>query len=153
MKYICISCEREFTDNHNKRRICHRCRIPWKRCSGCDKRIQAKSKLCIHCSNKQRIAEGNFNWRGGKTKTTKGYILVYYPGHHRNSNNYVFEHILVMEERIGRNLVSGETVHHINGIRDDNRPENLELWVKPHPTGIRVEDAVKWAQEILKLYT
>ncbi len=64
----------------------------------------------------------------------------------------VFEHILVMEATIGRSLTDDETVHHRNGVRDDNRPENLELWVAPHPTGIRVEDAIMWAIAILDRY-
>jgi hypothetical protein len=41
---------------------------------------------------------------------------------------------------------------HRNGVRDDDRPENLELWARPQPTGIRVGDAVAWAQEILARY-
>jgi len=57
-----------------------------------------------------------------------------------------------MESILGGLLVPGETVHHRNGARNDNRPENLELWVKPQPSGCRVEDAVDWAREILLRY-
>lgn len=64
----------------------------------------------------------------------------------------IMEHRLVMEQHIGRKLTRDETVHHINGIRDDNRIENLELWSSGHPYGQRVEDKVTWAKEILEKY-
>jgi hypothetical protein len=49
---------------------------------------------------------------------------------------------------LGRYLLDGETVNHRNGVHDDNRPENLELWTRPQPSGIRVRDAIAWAYEI-----
>lgn len=54
----------------------------------------------------------------------------------------VMEHVYVMEQELGRRLEDGENVHHLNGLRDDNRPENLELWVSMQPRGQRVEDVV-----------
>lgn len=57
-----------------------------------------------------------------------------------------------MERMLGRYLLQGENVHHRNGVPSDNRPSNLELWVKPQPNGCRVEDAIAWAREILARY-
>jgi HNH endonuclease len=79
--------------------------------------------------------------------------MVRVPGHPRSGRgHYVFEHILVAEGLLGRFLVEGETVHHRTGVRDDNRPENLELWTRPQPSGVRVRDAIEWARQILERY-
>lgn len=77
-----------------------------------------------------RVSVGSRYMNGG------GYIVV------KTEEGFRLEHRLVMEEVLGRALVSPESVHHRNGIRDDNRPENLELWVGPIRHGARASDLV-----------
>lgn len=75
--------------------------------------------------------EGNPKWRGGKHTNWAGYIVVYTADRGR-----VFEHRLVMEAMIGRQLTPAEIVHHKNHIRNDNRPENLQLTNRQEHHGI-----------------
>lgn len=100
----------------------------------------------------QGSGERAWNWKGGR-RIEGGYVLIYMPIHPRaKKNGYVREHTLVMEQKLGRYLIKGENVHHINGNKQDNRVENLELWNTSQPCGQRIEDKIKWAKEILKLY-
>src|SRR5665213_1017657 len=80
---------------------------------------------CRPCAFK---GAGNPAWKGGRQITPNGYIYIYAPEHpsrigKRNKN--VFQHRLVMEQKLGRYLTKTEIVHHLNGVRNDNRPENL----------------------------
>ncbi len=69
--------------------------------------------------------------RAPRYLSNDGYVYILVDG------NYLAEHRVVMEQKLNRSLVKSESVHHINGVRDDNRPENLELWIQPQPGGIR----------------
>jgi hypothetical protein len=85
--------------------------------------------------------------------STGGYVWRYCPNSpDAGPNGFVYQHREVMAERLGRPLSQQESVHHKNGVRSDNRPENLELWSKAQPAGQRVSDLVSWAKEILSLY-
>lgn len=82
-----------------------------------------------------------------------GYAQVKVPGHFGkpvgNSRNWYDEHRYVMECHLGRQLHGIENVHHKNGVKDDNRLENLEMWASYQPAGQR---ALDWADHIIALY-
>jgi hypothetical protein len=129
---------------------------------GCDLPARAKGLCGTHYGRLRRHGDPEAPARryperapsGSGTLTRQGYRMVYRPGH-PNANprsGQIAEHVLVMAEAVGRPLAKGETVHHRNGVRADNRLENLELWVRSHPSGQRVEDAVAHSLEVLRRY-
>lgn len=82
-----------------------------------------------------------------------GYVIILRPGHpNARKNGQILEHRFVMAEHLGRPLLKHEQPHHKNGVRHDNRIENLELWTTSQPRGQRVTDKVAWAKELLALY-
>lgn len=115
--------------------------------------FRAKKQVSAHCSRSCAIRHSHADtpgrlkgdkggrWKGGKRKCNQtGYIDVWAPDHPSLKGTkkiYVREHRLVMEQVLGRYLLPGENVHHKNGVKDDNRPENLELWRVSQPAGQR----------------
>lgn len=123
---------------------------------GCENKHAGKGLCRSHMSQLQRGqplqpigASFRFAWND-----RKGYVHVKAPAGHPNArkDGYVFEHVLVLSQMLGRPLLPHEQVHHRNGVKNDNRPENLELWAGHQPRGQRVEDLVNWAREILAAY-
>lgn len=118
------------------------------------RRGQSKSCGCMRDERlRSRSGEDNPCWRGGRSLASGGYISILDRDHpNANDRGRVLEHVAVMSRALGRPLRKGETVHHVNGVRDDNRLENLELWSSSHPSGQRVVDKVEWARRILADY-
>lgn len=91
-------------------------------------------------------------WKGGRNITTEGYIRIYAADHpYADKNNSVFEHRLVMESHLGRYLEPSEIVHHINGVKTDNRIENLEVMTqsehaRAHHTGTKRPRTIGWSK-------
>lgn len=81
--------------------------------------------------SQQQSGKGSPTWKGGKRKKKNGYIEIYNPCHpNANSRNCVYEHQLVAEKKLGRYLMKGETVHHIDFDKSNNNPDNLIVLTK-----------------------
>lgn len=140
---------RELGYKGNDRRI-------WAACEMCGaerwvfiKDNQPKNKWCVHCFLKTRSRENNHNWKGGKFKTMDGYVKVLVPEHpHADNKGYVLEHRLVLEQKLGRLLKQSEVGHHLNGIKNDNRPENLAAMSKKHNSSTLVIPYKKRIKEL-----
>jgi hypothetical protein len=116
--------------------------------------------LCAHCYYVHRkngtlesvALTSRANWSrdlkraqykpGDRRPGAAGYISLM-----RDDYTWVLEHRHVMEQHLGRKLLKGENVHHVNGRRDDNRIENLELWVTPQMHGQRPRDIAAYIME------
>lgn len=127
--HACVKCGKPRWVNSNKKGDA--------KTTVCLKRAGVGSMLERKGLLKHGEAYANAHWKGGRVARTDGYAMVYvystdffFPM--ADKRKYVMEHRLVMAKHLNRHLLAWETVHHINGIRNDNRLENLELLPSPH---------------------
>lgn len=167
----CRGCGETFQPHATCHLYCEACKPapkrparPRRRCSFC-KKFFAPGRYRKHrwiyyreefCSAEHRaeFLESTGGQTLGRHITAYGYVSIRvalgYPGAFKNG--WMLEHRYVMEKALGRELLPGENVHHKNGDKQDNRPENLELWATSQPTGQRVDDKIAWALKFLGEY-
>ena len=147
-KRPCARCGKEFHPAANRQIHCsEKCRIGESICNHCQKPfLKSKNAKGDFCS---KSCFYDFKCPIGTTiEHDKGYRLIKVsigtPGARKYGTGaqgrWMLEHRYVMQNKLGRPLEKNENVHHINGIKSDNRSENLELWKRPQPSGIRSTD-------------
>lgn len=123
-------------------------KLPQIKCKHCGKEFKPRLKVIQFCSIRCSTLSFNANlrnknikhpsWRGGiYRRKGNNYVEIW------NGKRYIGQHRKVMEEILGRKLLSHEFVHHINGIKNDNRPENLVVLSKTDHNKIHKTEEVK----------
>src|SRR3990167_559622 len=157
---ICNFCGKDFFHTHKRTSCCSQeCgqkRGAFIKCVNCKKQkwkapkviLRAKNHYCSdYCKRIYEIGENSPSFKGGYI-SHHGYRVFNVPKSSGKNRTIAFEHRLIMEKILGRTLKNYERVHHSNGIRSDNRPENLELWtVRKDPCGQRVSDILKFVKD------
>lgn len=136
------------TNKHNQR--------PWICKCDCGKETEAFGSNLRRGHNKSCgcIIKDGGTYIDDKRISRNGYVILPISDHPNSRGRQLFEHHLVMSKYLGRPIdtKSGESVHHKNGIKHDNRIENLELWKKSQPSGYRVKDMYKFCLDFIERY-
>lgn len=152
--HYCKDCGK-IIDSMGRSIRCHKCAILYKNPFK-GKKHTKKIKIIIGQKSKEKFTKEFLQKikdkaQGNRKKSINGYILIKdYIHPNRNSHNDVLEHIAIMSKIIGRPLTKTEIVHHINFIRDDNRPENLYLFNNQSEHGKITKGLYKLVAELMK---
>lgn len=125
------------------------------------KPLPEETQRCLSCYVKQWVKTRDYkgknhpNWRGGRVRRSGksgpgDYWAIHNPEHHRaDKDGYVMEHIVIWEEAHHQLLPKGWVIHHLNGIKDDNRPKNLlAMSRRGHSPGLATKEVQKRLREV-----